>query len=103
MQIYVFINWRVKQTVRFLLVCQFLCFRVGLKDVVKNNDIQLSGFNIFEEYCFFYNSEGKLYFFCLMLSKIDYIRYKDEDFFLYCKKVIYYDCDFYRKSDFVVY
>lgn len=92
-------------TVRFLLVCQFLCFRVGLKDVVKNNDIQLSGFNIFEEYCFFYNSEGKLYFFCLMLSKIDYryIRYKDEDFFLCCKKVIYYDCDFYRKSDFVVY
>lgn len=40
-----------------------------------------------------------------MLSKIDYIRYKDKIFFLCCKKVIYmyYDCDFYRKSDFVVY
>nr|XP_034337468.1 kinesin-like protein unc-104 isoform X9 [Crassostrea gigas] len=34
--------------------------RVGLKDAAKNNDIQLSGSNIFEEHCLFHNSEGKV-------------------------------------------
>lgn len=58
-----------------------------MKDAAKNNDIQLSGSNIFEEHCLFHNSEGKSYFFCLMLSKIDYIRYKDEIFFLAVRKL----------------
>lgn len=70
MQINLFINRRVKKMVRFLSICQLLCFRVGLKDAAKNNDIQLSGSNIFEEHCLFHNSDGQSSFFALSSAKL---------------------------------